>query len=167
MTSAWEHLGCCPTSHMWHWRQCPWAKPSCVAPEEDAGHPTWCGLEEHTWAGVMGDLISSDKCKPLQWRCTLGQHTTENHVQIKTVIWTLCPKGWRGQRNHCMPSGISLSSDYRGKFCCLCCPPAYISCPAFLLQSSQRKLPGYNQDIFQVTLTVMWRSWGCFLPSFF
>lgn len=30
-----------------------------------------------------------------------------------------------------IPTGINLYSEYRGKFCCLCCSPAYISCPAW------------------------------------
>lgn len=168
MRGAWEHLRCYPKATRGI-GECPWAKPSCVAPEKDAGHPTWCGLEERIWAGVMRDLISSYKCEQLQWRCTHWPADNWEPPSGKTSDLNSLSKGLNRTKKSLYILWNKSFFTLQRQVLLLVLPPAHISCPAFLLRSGWRKLPGYNQDIFQVTPTVkkMWRSWGCFLPSFF
>lgn len=85
---------------------------------EDAGNPTGCGLEEHTWVGVMGPSPASHKCKQLQWSCThwaaaKGDQCSQNHLP------TLCFK--RAELDK-IPTGINLYSEANSAACVVLLP---------------------------------------------
>lgn len=61
----------------------------------------------------------------------------------KPLTWTLLQKGWIGQNPHCNKSLFRVQRQIL--------LPVFLSCLHQL--PSPSKLPSYNQDIFQVTLT--------------
>lgn len=134
-----EHPGCCPTSHMWHWSPAVWLLGRMLVRVRGM----MVRVRGTHLGGDDGDLTNSlIKANSSSAAAPTDLHTTESCVH-KTTYPDSASQGLNRTKPPLKQFFIQSTEANSAavSFSCLHQLP------------SQRKLPSYNQDIFQVTLT--------------